>query len=172
MITKACRLFTKEALIATGVFIGLAEGTKDWTDNKTTIVMRGKPFYDGLTFHRVIPDFLIQGGDELGGAGDGGDPGFHYENEIVPRLEFDRPGRMSIANAGPGTDDSQFCIMEHAVRRLNGGYTIIGQCDDATVKTVAVITRVPRDAKDKPLTPVVIRHISNVRDEEAKHSNN
>jgi cyclophilin family peptidyl-prolyl cis-trans isomerase len=167
-----CRLFTKEAPIATGVFIGLAEGTKDWTDNKTTIVMRGKPFYDGLTFHRVVPDFLIQGGDELGGAGGGGDPGFHYENEIVPGLEFDRPGRMSIANAGPGTNDSQFCIMEHAVRRLNGGYTIIGQCDDATVKTVAAITRVPRDTEDKPLAPVVIRHISIVRDEAAKHSNN
>jgi cyclophilin family peptidyl-prolyl cis-trans isomerase len=166
-----CRLFTKEAPIATGVFIGLAEGTLDWTNSTTKAVMHGKRFYDGLIFHRVIPDFLIQGGDELGGVGRS-NTGFHNDNEIVPGLGFDRPGRMGVPNAGPGTNGTQFDIMEHGVRRLSGSYTIIGQCDEATVKTVATMTRVPRDAKDRPLTPVVIRHISIVRDEATKPSSN
>jgi len=77
----------------------------------------------------------------------------------VPGLTFDRPGRLAYANAGPGTNASEFFITEHAVHRLDGNYTIFGQCDDATVKIVEAIARMPRDAHNKPLTPVVIRHV-------------
>src|SRR5260370_1082633 len=95
-----CKLFEKEAPITAANFIGLAEGTKDWTDPKTLQKMHHQPFYNGTSFHRVIPTFMIQGGDR---AGDGtGDPGYFFQNEIDPNLTFDQPGLLAIANAGPG----------------------------------------------------------------------
>jgi peptidyl-prolyl cis-trans isomerase A (cyclophilin A) len=158
-----CKLYDKEAPITVANFIGLAQGTKDWTDPKTLKKVRHQPFYDTTTFHRVIPTFMIQGGDR---AGDGsGDPGYFFQDEIDPSLTFDQPGLLAMANAGPGpsgggTNGSQFFITEAPVPQLNGKHTIFGQCDAHTTLLVASIARVGRDANDKPNTPVVINHIT------------
>jgi peptidyl-prolyl cis-trans isomerase A (cyclophilin A) len=139
-------------------FIGLATGTKDWTSPVTHQKKHGVPLYDGTIFHRVIPDFMIQGGDPMGTGT--GDPGYAFKNETSNDLKFDRPGRMAYANAGPNTNGSQFFITEVAYASLNGGYTIFGQCDDASVKLVKQIARMGRDSNDKPYKPVKIIHIT------------
>ncbi len=159
MGTLTCRLFNKEAPIGVANFIGLATGAKPFKSPRTGAEMRGRHFYDGLTFRRVIPDFMIQNADLPDDPRGGGDIGFHFGNEVVPGLTFDRPGRLAYANAGPNTNESQFFITEHAAHRLDGSYTIFGQCDDASVAVVAAIARVPRDASNHPLQPVVIRHV-------------
>lgn len=158
--TLTCRLFSKEAPIAVANFIGLAQGTKPFRSPATHALVHGKHFYDGLHFNRVIPDFMIQNADMPGDPEGGGDIGIHFANEVVPGLTFDRPGRLAYANSGPNTNASEFFITEHPNRRLDGSYTIFGQCDDASVKVVASIARLPRDAHNKPLTPVVIRRIT------------
>lgn len=155
-----CRLFEKEAPIATGVFIGLAEGTKDWTMPHTKRVMHGRRFYDGLLFNRVLPDFMIQNQNYPGGSTGGGEIGLAYDVETAPGLSFDRPGRLAMANAGPKTNDSSFFITEQPRSALDNKFTIFGQCDEASVKVVSAIARVPRDAHNRPLTPVVIRKIT------------
>jgi peptidyl-prolyl cis-trans isomerase A (cyclophilin A) len=152
-----CVLFPKSAPIGTANFIGLARGTKDWTDPVSGKKMHGVPLYDNTTFHRVIPNFMIQGGDPAGNGT--GTPGYDFKNETWPDLRFDQPGRMAYANAGPDTNGSQFFITEVPTAYLNGGYTIFGQCDAESVKLVRKIARVPRDSSDRPLTPVVIQHI-------------
>jgi len=159
MGTLTCRLFQQETPIATSNFIGLVNGTKDWQMPLTHRPMRGRRFYDGLSFARVIPDFMIQNAD-MPGHTDDGDIGFKFDNEVVPGLTFDRPGRLAYANAGPGTNESEFFVTEHSVHRLDGNFTIFGQCDDASVKLVESIARVPRNANNKPLIPVVIRTIT------------
>jgi len=157
-----CKLFDKEAPATVANFIGLATGAKAWTDPTTQKKITGKPFYDGTTFHRVIPNFMIQGGDLLGtGAGD---PGFYFEDEFSPALRFDVPGRLAMANSGPNTNGSQFFITEDPVPDLNGKHTIFGQCDAHTVLLVASIARVERNAEDKPLTPVVMNKVTIVAD--------
>ena len=153
-----CKLFDREAPITSTNFIGLATGTKMWTDPVTSKQVKNQPFYDGTTFHRVIPGFMIQGGDRLG-TGEG-DAGYYIPDEIVPSLRFDVPGRLAMANSGPGTDGSQFFITEAANSALDGKYTIFGQCDPHTVLMVKGIALVDRNAQDKPLTPVVINHVS------------
>jgi peptidyl-prolyl cis-trans isomerase A (cyclophilin A) len=153
-----CRLFTREAPRTTANFIGLATGTKTWTDPKTNQPVTGRPLYNGTTFHRVIPGFMIQGGDPLG-TGAGG-PGYAFDDEIAPTLQFDVPGRLAMANAGPNTNGSQFFITEMAHPELNGTYSIFGQCDPHTVLMVQSIARVPRDGDDKPLTPVTINKVT------------
>ena len=95
-----CKLYDKQAPITVANFIGLAEGTKDWTDPKTLKKMHGVPLYSGTTFHRVIPGFMIQGGDPEGNGM--GDPGYFFQDEIDPSLTFDVPGRLAMANSGPG----------------------------------------------------------------------
>jgi peptidyl-prolyl cis-trans isomerase A (cyclophilin A) len=160
MGTLTCRLFDKEAPVGVANFVGLAEGTKAWKNPKTHVEMRGKKFYDGLSFRRVIPDFMIQNADLPGDPSGDGDIGFHFENEIVPGLNFDRPGRLAYANAGPNTNESEFFITEAPNHRLDGNYTIFGQCDDATVKTVGEIARVARDDHNRPVKPVVIRKVT------------
>lgn len=157
MGTLRCKLFPKEAPKTVANFIGLAEGTKDWTDPATGQKKHGVPLYSGTIFHRVIPDFMIQGGDPLGTGT--GDPGYRFEDEIVPSLTFDRPGRLAMANAGPGTNGSQFFITEKPTPWLNGHHTIFGQCDDASVELVKKIARVPKGPGDKPVTPVRINKI-------------
>jgi peptidyl-prolyl cis-trans isomerase A (cyclophilin A) len=154
-----CRLFPKEAPIAVHTIVGLATGRLSYIDPRTKKKVVGKRFYDGLTFHRVIPNFMIQGGDPLGnGEGSPEGPGFPFKNETSPSLTFDVPGRLALANAGPNTNGSQFFITEVPVPRLNGGYTIFGQCGDLNV--VKAIARVPRNMEsNRPLTPVVIRHV-------------
>lgn len=160
MGTLTCRLFDKEAPIGVANFVGLAEGTKEWKNPSTHAAMHGKKFYDGLSFRRVIPDFMIQNADLPGDPSGDGDIGFHFENEIVPGLNFDRPGRLAYANAGPNTNESEFFITEVPNHRLDGNYTIFGQCDDASVKVAAAIAQVPRDEHNRPLKPVVIRRIT------------
>jgi peptidyl-prolyl cis-trans isomerase A (cyclophilin A) len=156
-----CKLFDKQAPIAVANFIGLAEGSKDWTDPVTKEKMHGKPFYDGTTFHRVIPTFMIQGGDPT--ASGMGDPGYLFADEIDPNLNFDVPGRLAMANSGPNTNGSQFFISEAAAPHLDQHYSIFGQCDDAGIEIVKSITRVPRDDNDKPLTPVTLIKVTIVQ---------
>jgi peptidyl-prolyl cis-trans isomerase A (cyclophilin A) len=156
----SCRLFTKESPIATGVFMGLADGTKEWANPVTKHVEHGVRFYDGMEFDRVIPDFVIQTGDYTGDISGGTDIGFRFKNETYPGLNYDRPGRLAFGNNGPDTNNSEIFISEHPMRRLDGGFTIIGQCDDASVKLVEAIARVPRDTANKPIKPVRIVRIS------------
>ena len=151
-----CTLFPKIAPIGVANFIGLAKGTKDWTNPSSHAKKHGVPLYDGTIFHRVIPDFMIQGGDPIG-TGEG-DPGYKFKNETSPTVTFDRPGRLAYANAGPDTNGSQFFITEIPYPSLNGGYTIFGQCDDAAVELVKKIARMATDG-ERPLRPVKITHI-------------
>ena len=154
-----CTLFPGKAPIGVANFIGLATGTKDWKNPVSGATKHGVPLYDGTIFHRVIPGFMIQGGDPAGNGS--GDPGYKFKNETSPDLLFDRPGRLAYANAGPNTNGSQFFITEVPTPHLNGGYTIFGQCDDATVTLVKQIANMARDpSNDKPFRPVKITHIS------------
>lgn len=152
-----CTLFPDVAPIGVANFIGLAQGTKDWTNPISHAKKHGVPLYDGTIFHRVIPDFMIQGGDPAGSGS--GDVGFVFRNETSPTLKFDRPGRLAYANAGPGTNGSQFFITEVPYPSLNGGYTLFGQCDEPSVALVKQIARMGRDANDRPYRPVKIIHI-------------
>jgi peptidyl-prolyl cis-trans isomerase A (cyclophilin A) len=153
-----CQFYQRQAPKAVATFIGLATGTIDWTDPTTHKKQHNKPLYDGTIFHRVIPEFMIQGGDP---AGTGmGDPGFSFNDEFDPGLNFDRPGRLAMANSGPDTNGSQFFITEAAYDSLNQHYTLFGQCDDASVQVVKAITHVQRDGQDKPLTPVVLKKVT------------
>jgi len=157
-----CQFYAKEAPVAVANFIGLAQGTKEWIDGDTQQKKRTR-FFDGLTFHRVIPDFMIQGGDPAGtGAGD---PGYFFQDEIDPGLTFDVPGRLAMANAGAGptgggTNGSQFFITELPVPHLNGKHTIFGQCDAASIAVEKAIARVDHDDNDKPRTPVVMTKVT------------
>ena len=157
-----CKLFSEQSPLATANFIGLAEGTKTWTDPITHEKVAGKPFYNGTTFHRVIPGFMIQGGDRVGDGS--GDAGYFFDNENTPGLKFDVPGRLAMANAGANTNGTQFFITEAPQPALDGGYSIFGQCDEHSVLMVASIARVERNANDKPTTPVVINKVTIVRE--------
>jgi peptidyl-prolyl cis-trans isomerase A (cyclophilin A) len=152
-----CTLFPKVAPIGVENFIGLADGSKDWTNPVSRAKKHGVPLYDGTIFHRVIPEFMIQGGDPAGTGG--GDPGYKFKNETSPSVKFDRPGRLAYANAGPDTNGSQFFITEVPYPSLDGGYTIFGQCDKAAVELVKKIARMSRDSNDRPVHPVKIEHI-------------
>jgi len=157
-----CQFYEKQAPKAVANFIALATGSKVWTDPATGKVMHNKPLYDGTTFHRVIPEFMIQGGDP---AGNGmGGPGYAFDDEFDPGLNFDRAGRLAMANSGPNTNGSQFFITELPFESGNQHYVIFGQCDDASVAVVKTIARVERDANDKPLTPVVLQKVRIVDD--------
>ena len=153
-----CQFYQKQAPITVANFIGLATGSKDWTDPATKKVQHKKPMYDGTTFHRVIPEFMIQGGDPTGTGM--GDPGYAFNDEIDPNLTFDRPGRLAMANSGPNTNGSQFFITEAAYESLNGHYNLFGQCDEPGIEVVKAIARVPRDADDKPRDPVVLKKVT------------
>ncbi|HTW46458.1 MAG TPA: peptidylprolyl isomerase [Acidobacteriaceae bacterium] len=157
-----CKLFSKEAPETVANFIGLAEGTKDWTDPTTKQKVHGKPLYNGTTFHRVIPEFMIQGGDPTGTGM--GDPGYYFKDEFYPGLNFDVPGRLAMANSGPDTNGSQFFITEVPTEYLNQKHTIFGQCDDSSVLVVKSIARVERDSNDKPIEPVILEKVTIVRD--------
>ena len=158
--TFTCEFFDKQAPITVANLVGLARGVRPFRDKSGEWVK--KPFYDGLIFHRVIPGFMIQGGDPLGSGT--GNPGYRFKNEVSPDLLFDQPGRLAYANSGPNTNGSQFFITEVATPHLNGGYTIFGQCDEATVALVKTIAHMATDpATEKPFRPVKIVHISVVR---------
>jgi peptidyl-prolyl cis-trans isomerase A (cyclophilin A) len=152
-----CKLFDKQAPNAAANFVGLATGTKDWTDPATKQKVHGQPFYDGTTFHRVIPEFMIQGGDRLG-TGEG-DPGYMFKDEFDPNLNFDVPGRLAMANSGANTNGSQFFITEVPYPSLDQHYVIFGQCDEHSVLVEQSIARVNRDGNDKPQEPVVLKKV-------------
>jgi len=159
-----CTLFPDKAPIGVTNFIGLATGTKDWTNPVSHAKKHGVPLYDGTIFHRVIPGFMIQGGDPAG-TGSGADPVVPFKNEVSKDLLFDKPGRMAYANAGPGTNTSQFFITEvgfsgQQASILNGNYTIFGQCDEASVTLVKQIATMSRDSNDRPYRPIRINHIT------------
>ncbi len=153
------QLFEKEAPKTVGNFVGLAEGTKEWSDPKSKEKVK-KPLYNGLIFHRVIPGFMIQGGDPMG-SGMGG-PGYQFEDEFDSSLKFDRPGRLAMANSGPNTNGSQFFITEGATDHLNNRHTIFGQVFEGQ-DIVRKISRVARDRRDRPETPVVMESVEIVR---------
>ena len=169
-----CELYKDKVPNAVDNFIGLATGTKDWTDPKGA-KKHGVPLYDGTIFHRVIPEFMIQGGDPMGSGM--GNAGFRIPDEFSPDLHFDKGGVMAYANSGPNTNSSQFFITEVAYPFLDPclddagcfrggrqvqkgyGYTIFGQCTPESVELVKKIAREPKGANDRPDNPVVIKHI-------------
>lgn len=153
----SCKLFEAQAPVTVHTMVGLAIGKISYVHPETKQVER-KKFFDGLTFHRVIPGVIIQGGDLLGtGVGHLEGPGFPYKNEIAPSLKFDTPGRLAMANRGPDTNDTQFFITEAAYPSFDGKYTIWGQCENLDV--VKAIARVPRGAGDTPVMPVHIQRV-------------
>ncbi|HWC20256.1 MAG TPA: peptidylprolyl isomerase [Terriglobales bacterium] len=153
-----CELFPKQAPKTVENFVGLATGTKDWTNPNTRKKQRGVPLYNGTIFHRVIPNFMIQGGDPLG-TGEGG-PGYSFEDEFSPDLKFDIPGRLAMANSGPNTNGSQFFITEVPTPHLDGRHTIFGQCTSESVELVKQIARKATDPRDnRPYDPVKITKI-------------
>jgi len=153
-----CELFPKQAPKTVENFIGLATGTKDWTNPDTHKKEHGVPLYNGTIFHRVIPNFMIQGGDPLG-TGEGG-PGYSFEDEFSPDLKFDVPGRLAMANSGPATNGSQFFITEVPTPHLDGRHTIFGQCTPESVELVKQIARKATDPRDnRPYDPVKITKI-------------
>ncbi len=153
--TIHCVLFPDKAPLSVANFIGLATGTKEWKNPKTGKMEKGVPLYNGTIFHRVIPNFMIQGGDPLGTGS--GDPGFQIKDETSPDLKFDQPGRLAYANAGPNTNGSQFFITEAPADYLNGHYSIFGQCQD--IDLVKKIARLSRNSNDRPYDPPKITTI-------------
>lgn len=142
-------------------FIGLATGTQEWT-HPATGQKTSEPLYNGVIFHRIITDFMLQGGDPLG-QGIGG-PGYEFDDEIHPELQFTEPYLLAMANAGKrmgkGTNGSQFFITTKPTTWLNGAHTIFGVvADDESKKVVDAIEAVPTNANDKPLNDVVISTI-------------
>ena len=153
-----CTLYPDKAPNSVANFAGLADGSKPWKEPKSG-KMSHKPLYDGTIFHRVIPNFMIQGGDPLG-DGTGG-PGYDMADEISPALTFDVGGKLAYANSGPNTNGSQFFITEGPTDWLDGKYTIFGGCDEKTVALVKDIARRARDERnDRPYDPVKITHIT------------
>lgn len=147
-----CELLSREAPVTVANFVGLARGLRDFWDPTAGRWVR-RPFYDGSIFHRVIPDFMIQGGDILR-SGMGG-PGFEFADENVQG--HDAPGLLCMANHGPNTNGGQFFITEVAKPHLDGSYSIFGRCTPAAL--VARITAVERDPRDMPVEAIVIDHV-------------
>ncbi len=170
-----CTLDKTDAPNTVKNFIQLAQGTKPYTDPRTNKLVTGVPYYNGVIFHRVIPNFMVQTGDPTGtGAGD---PGYKFDDEFTPNMHFDKGGKLAMANSGPNTNGSQFFITEGPTPFLdpcvddNGckrgsrisqglGYTLFGQCDDPTVELVKKIARLPRNDNDRPNDPPKITSIT------------
>jgi peptidyl-prolyl cis-trans isomerase A (cyclophilin A) len=153
--TFTCELFEKQAPKTVANFVGLARGVRPWKDPKTGEWVK-KPMYDGTVFHRVIPEFMIQGGDPKGNGT--GDPGYEFADEFDPSLQMDKGGILAMANRGPNTNGSQFFITEKATPWLNGKHTIFGQC--APLDLELKIARVPTGARNMPTEPVTIKKVT------------
>ncbi len=149
------KLFPEHAPVTVENFVGLANGSKEWRDpNGATM---NEPLYNGTIFHRVIPDFMIQGGDPEG-TGRGG-PGYNFQDEFPPGApSFDKPGILAMANAGPNTNGSQFFITVAATPWLTGKHTIFGEVTDGMDVVHAIVTA-PTGAMDRPAEDIVIERI-------------
>jgi peptidyl-prolyl cis-trans isomerase A (cyclophilin A) len=158
--TVVVRLFPDQAPKTVRNFVELAEGSREWTDPRTRRSASAK-LYDGTIFHRVIPEFMIQGGDPLG-TGTGG-PGYKFGDEIHPDLAFDRPYLLAMANAGPGTNGSQFFITTAPTPWLNGKHTIFGQVISGS-EVVEAISKVSTGRNDRPVDDVVLESVAIERD--------
>ena len=151
-----CELFPKQAPITVDNFISLAKGTKEWTDPNTGEKVT-KPLYNGTIFHRVIPDFMVQGGDPLG-KGTGG-PGYQFVDEFSDDLRFNVVGRLAMANAGPGTNGSQFFITVAETPWLDNHHTIFGQVIKGQ-DVVDKIANASRGANDRPTQPIILKSVT------------
>ena len=150
-------LFPDQAPVTVRNFVSLAEGSKEWL-NPATGQRSNEPLYNGTVFHRVIEGFMIQGGDPLG-SGRGG-PGYQFKDEFHPDLRFDRPYLLAMANAGPGTNGSQFFITVGPTPHLNRRHTIFGEVADADSRAVIdQIAKTPTDSQDRPRQDVTITSI-------------
>jgi peptidyl-prolyl cis-trans isomerase A (cyclophilin A) len=150
-----CRLLPEKAPKTVANFVGLAKGEKEFVDAASRKPAQRR-FFDGLTFHRVIPDFMIQGGCPLG-TGTGG-PGYKFEDEFSDDLVFDKPGKLAMANSGPNTNGSQFFITVAPTDWLNHRHTIFGEVVKG-YDVVETISTTSRDRHDKPKTPVTLRAV-------------
>ncbi|ACY18961.1 peptidylprolyl isomerase [Haliangium ochraceum] len=153
--TIHCTLYGDETPMTVANFVGLARGLKAWRHPRTKKITR-EPLYDGVIFHRVIPDFMIQTGDPIGTGS--GWPGYKFDNEIRANLRHDKPGILSMANSGPGTNGSQFFITETATPHLMGKHTVFGHCRDIDI--IKKIARVDAGPRDRPTKDVTIRSVT------------
>ncbi|MBN2058639.1 MAG: peptidylprolyl isomerase [Candidatus Saganbacteria bacterium] len=151
-----CLLFSDSAPLTVANFVGLANGEKEWTDPNTG-EKTSRPLYNGTIFHRVIPDFMIQGGDPLGTGM--GEPGYRFKDEIDPALTFSNPGMLAMANSGANSNGSQFFITVAPTTWLNGKHTIFGRVIEGQ-DVVESISLVKRDKQNRPLTPVVLEKVT------------
>jgi peptidyl-prolyl cis-trans isomerase A (cyclophilin A) len=155
------KLFDQDAPQTVANFVGLVEGTKEWTDPKSGQKVK-RPYYDGLIFHRVIEGFMIQGGDPLG-TGTGG-PGYKFSDEFSPKLKHGKAGILSMANAGPNTNGSQFFITLAATPWLDNKHSVFGEVEEGmeTIKKIGgVATSKPGD---RPLKPITIQSVKISKD--------
>ena len=153
--TVVCRLFEKEAPKTVANFVDLADGKKEWKHPSTGKKSKVR-LYDGTIFHRVIPDFMVQGGDPQG-TGMGG-PGYKFSDEFHPALKHSKAGKLSMANAGPGTNGSQFFITVAATPWLDDRHTIFGEVVEGQ-DVADKISKLPRDSSDRPRTTVTIQKL-------------
>lgn len=153
--TFKVKLFPDKAPKTVENFLGLAEGTKEWLDPKSGQKVKRR-FYDGLVFHRIIKNFMLQGGDPLGN-GTGG-PGYRFEDEFHPDLKHNKPGILSMANAGPNTNGSQFFITVVPTPWLDGKHTIFGEVTEG-YNIVEEISKTRTGPMDRPIEPVIIQSI-------------
>ena len=149
-----CRLFADACPITVGNFVGLARGETPWKDGGGSEVK--KPLYDGTVFHRVIPEFMIQGGDPAGN-GTGG-PGYRFADEIVSSLKHDKPGVLSMANAGPNTNGSQFFVTEIATPWLDGKHAVFGEVTEG-MDVVISIGHAPTVGSNRPKEPITLKKL-------------